>query len=222
MRTSDIRRTSRPGAIAAGLVTGVLALTAAACGSTPSATTPAAAGASPSHHAMPSHHPMTGHSMAESAPFGSDCGMIPATGMGSFHGMSMDSVLTAASHNPLLTTFTRDAKSAGLTAQLNSMHAITVFAPANSAFAALPASAMSMMHSQAELSKVLEYHVVSGHVTAAELASGMTLKTLEGDTVRAAKMGAVYEVNNADIICGNIRTANATVYIINKVLMPMH
>jgi uncharacterized surface protein with fasciclin (FAS1) repeats len=217
MRTSGIRGTSRPGAIAAGVVTGALALTAAACGSTTSAATPAAAAASPSHHAMPSHHPM-----AESARFGSDCGMIPASGMGSFHGMSMDPVLTAASHNPLLTTFAHDAKAAGLTAQLNSMHAITVFAPANSAFAALPASAMSMMHSQAELAKVLEYHVVNGHVTAAELASGMTLKTLEGDTLKAARMGAVYEVNNADITCGNIQTANATVYVINKVLMPMH
>ena len=217
MRTSGIRGTSRPGAIAAGLVTGALALTAAACGSTTSATTPAAAAASPSHHAMPSHHPM-----AESARFGSDCGMIPASGMGSFHGMSMDPVLTAASHNPLLTTFAHDAKAAGLTAQLNSMHAITVFAPANSAFAALPASAMAMMHSRAELAKVLEYHVVNGHVTAAELASGMTLKTLEGDTLRAARMGTVYEVNNADITCGNIQTANATVYVINKVLMPMH
>ena len=222
MRTSGIRGTSRPGAVAVGLVTGVLALTAAACGSTTSATTPAAAAASPSHHAMPSHHPMADHSVAGSARFGSDCGMIPATGMGSFHGMSMDPVLTAASHNPLLTTFAHDAKAAGLTAQLNSMHAITVFAPANSAFAALPASEMSMMHGRAELSKVLGYHVVNGHVTAAELASGMTLKTLEGDTLRAAKMGAVYEVNNADIICGNIQTANATVYVINKVLMPMH
>jgi uncharacterized surface protein with fasciclin (FAS1) repeats len=217
MRTSGIRGTSRPGTIAAGLVTGALALTAAACGSATSSSTPTAPAASPSHHAMPSHHPM-----AESARFGSDCGMIPGTGMGSFHGMSMDPVLTAASHNPLLTTFAHDAKAAGLTGQLNSMHAITVFAPANSAFAALPASAMSMMHSQAELSKVLEYHVVSGHVTAAELASGMTLKTLEGDTLRASKMGAVYEVNNADIICGNIQTENATVYVINKVLMPMH
>lgn len=160
--------------------------------------------------------------MAESARFGSDCGMIPASGMGSFHGMSMDPVLTAASHNPLLTTFAHDATAAGLTAQLNSMHAITVFAPANSAFAALPASAMSMMHSPEELAKVLEYHVVNGHVTAAELASGMTLKTLEGDSLKASKMGAVYEVNSADIICGNIQTANATVYVINKVLMPMH
>jgi uncharacterized surface protein with fasciclin (FAS1) repeats len=217
MRTSGISGMSRPGAIAAGVVTGVLALAAAACGSTTSATTPAAAAASPSHHAMPSHHPM-----AESARFGSDCGMVPATGMGSFHGMSMDPVLTAASHNPLLTTFAHDAQAAGLTAQLNSMHAITVFAPADSAFAKLPASEMTMMHSQAELAKVLEYHVVNGHVTAAQLASGSTLKTLEGDTLRPSKMGAVYEVNDADVICGNIQTANATVYVINKVLVPMH
>jgi uncharacterized surface protein with fasciclin (FAS1) repeats len=55
--------------------------------------------------------------------------------------------------------------------------------------------------------------------------SSLTLKpltTLEGGTLRPAKMGAVYEVNNADVICGNIHTANATVYVINKVLTPMH
>ena len=74
----------------------------------------------------------------------------------------------------------------------------------------------------AELAKILEYHVVNGHVTAAEPARGSTLKTLEGDTLRPSKMGAVYEVNNADVICGNIQTANATVYVVNKVLVPMH
>jgi uncharacterized surface protein with fasciclin (FAS1) repeats len=222
MRTSDIRGRSRSGAIAAGLITSALALGAAACGSSASSSTPAGSAASPSHHAMSSHHSMASHSMTASARFGSDCGMVPATGMGSFHGMSMDPVLTAASHNPLLTTFAHDAQAAGLTAQLNSMHAITVFAPADSAFAQLPASEMTMMHSQAELAKILEYHVVNGHVTASELASGRPVKTLEGDTLRPSKMGAVYEVNNADVICGNIQTANATVYVINKVLMPMH
>jgi uncharacterized surface protein with fasciclin (FAS1) repeats len=35
-------------------------------------------------------------------------------------------------------------------------------------------------------------------------------------------MGSVYEVNGANVICGNIQTANATVYVINKVLTPMH
>jgi len=148
--------------------------------------------------------------------------MIPATGMGSFHGMAMDPVITAASHNPLLTTFAADVKTAGLTSDLDSMHSVTVFVPANSAFKKLSGSEMSMMHSTAELAKILKYHVVSGRVTPAELAGGKTLTTLEGDTLKASKMGSVYEVNNADVICGNVRTANATVYVINKVLTPMH
>jgi uncharacterized surface protein with fasciclin (FAS1) repeats len=215
MRISRIYRKTAGSAIAGGVITGALALTAAACGSTPSAAP--ATSASHSHHAMASHHPM-----AETARFGSDCGMVPATGMGSFHSMSMEPVAAAASHNPLLTNFAKDIKAAGLTADLNSMRAITVFAPANAAFAKLPAAEMTMMHSQAALAKILKYHVVSGHVTTADLASGKPLTSLEGAGLKPSKMGSVYEVNNADIICGNIQTANATLYIINKVLTPMH
>ena len=215
MQTTGTSRTTRPGAITGGVLASLVALTAAACGSGTSSG-PAASGASPSHHAM-AHH-----AMAETARFGSDCGMVPATGMGSFHGMSMDPVVTAASHNPLLTTLAKDINTAGLTADLNTMHALTVFAPANTAFSKLPASSMTMMHSQAELAKILKYHVVSGHVTPAQLASGKPLTTLGGGTLKPSKMGAVYEVNTADVICGNIQTANATVYVINKVLIPMH
>jgi len=215
MRTTGTSRTARPGAISGGVLASLAALTAAACGSTASSA-PAASGGSPSHHAM-AHH-----AMAETARFGSDCGMIPATGMGSFHGMSMDPVVTAASHNPLLTTLAKEINTAGLTADLNSMHGVTVFAPANTAFSKLPASSMTLMHSPAELAKILKYHVVSGHITPAQLASGKPLTTLEGGTLKPSKMGAVYEVNTADVICGNIQTANATVYVINKVLVPMH
>ena len=214
MQTRRATPGGKPATIVGSVIAGVLALTAAACGSSNPSAAPAA---SSSHHPMASHHPMT-----ESATFGSDCGMVPATGMGSLHGMSMDPVVTAASHNPLLTTLAADIKTAGLTSDLNTMHAITVFAPANTAFASLPASEMTMMHSTAELAKILKYHVVDGRVTTADLAAGKALTTLEGDTLKPSKMGAVYEVNNADVICGNIQTANATVYIINKVLVPMH
>ncbi len=216
MRTSGFGRKTRLDALTGGIVTAAVALTAAACGSSTPAAAPASSAAS-SHHAMASHHPM-----AESTQFGSDCGMIPATGMGSFHDMSMDPVVTAASHNPLLTTLAKDLKTAGLTADLNTMHPITVFAPANSAFTKLTTAEMTMMHSQGELTKILKYHIVDGTVTPADLASGKPLTTLEGDTLKPAKMGSVYEVNNADVICGNIHTANATVYVVNKVLAPMH
>jgi len=59
-------------------------------------------------------------------------------------------------------------------------------------------------------------------VTPSELAQGAPLRTLEGGTLKPSKMGSVYEVNTAHVICGNIHTANATVYIIDKVLIPMH
>jgi uncharacterized surface protein with fasciclin (FAS1) repeats len=216
MRAKAVDGSPRKRVMAASAGAAVLALAAAGCGS--SGTTPAAGGASATDHAMASHSP----GLAESARFGPDCGMVPATGMGSFHGMAMDPVVTAASHNPLLTSFAADVKAAGLVSELNSMHSFTVFAPANSAFTKLPDAEMSMMHSHAELAKILKHHVVSGRVTPAKLASGMPLTTLEGSSLTGARMGSVYEIGKANVICGNIRTANATVYVINKVLVPMH
>ncbi|HEY6297790.1 MAG TPA: fasciclin domain-containing protein [Streptosporangiaceae bacterium] len=199
-----------------------LALAAtAACGSASSSTTSAAAPAAPaaSSHAAAS----PSESMAETtATVGNDCGMIPASGMGSMHGMSMDPVVTAATHNPLITTLAAEIGKAGLTATLNSARDITIFAPDNAAFAMLTAHDMSMMSGMNELARILKYHVVSGNITPAELASGMTLTTLEGSQLKTAKMGAAYEVNNATVTCGNLHTANATVYIINAVLMPAH
>ena len=215
MRTSRTSPAGRPVTLVGAVIAGALALTAAACGSSTPSATPAA---SPSHHAMATHHPM-----AESAQFGSDCGMIPAAGMGSFHSMSMDPVVTAAMHSPLLTAFAADAKAAGLTGDLNSMHAITVFAPENSAFSGLSRHDMHMMmHSPSDLASILKYHIVDSKVTPAELTSGMSVTTLAGGSLKLSKMGSVYEVNNADVVCGNIPAANATIYVINKVLMPMH
>ena len=223
MRLTDVARGRAHRAAATPLIAAALAVTAAACGSsatssTTTATTAAAApAASHSATASPSEH------MTEtSAAIGTDCGMIPASGMGSMHGMAMDPVVVAASHNPLITTLAAEIRKAGLASTLDSARDITVFAPDNQAFAKLTAHDMAMMGGTAELAKILKYHVVSGHVTPAELAHGMTLTTLEGGQVKTSKMGSVYEVNNAAVTCGNLHTANATVYIINTVLMPGH
>ena len=231
MRPSDSSRARRAAALP--LVAVAIAVTAAACASTASssATTstssPAAAASATSSSAAPATSASATASPSESmneaaATIGNDCGMIPASGMGSMHGMSMDPVVVAASHNPLITTLAAEIKKAGLTGTLDSATDITVFAPDNEAFAKLSAHDMSMMSGMAELDKILKYHVVSGHVTPAELAHGMTLTSLEGSPLKTAKMGSVYEVENAAVTCGNLHTANATVYIINAVLMPMH
>jgi uncharacterized surface protein with fasciclin (FAS1) repeats len=161
---------------------------------------------------------MSGHAMT----VGTDCGMIPSAGMGSVHGMASEPVATAASHDPLVTTFAAEVQKAGLTSTLNSARGITVFAADNEAFSQLSAHDMAMMSGQTELAKIVNYHVVRGQISPADFAQGMTLTTLEGGQLKISKMGRTYEVNNAAITCGDLHTANATVYIINMVLMPTH
>ena len=195
------------------------AMTVAACSTATSSTTSAPSSSAAAPGAASAASPS--ESMTETAAtIGNDCGMIPATGMGSMHGMEMDPVVTAASHNPLITTLAAEITKAGLASTLDSASGITVFAPDNQAFKNLTAHDMAMMAGLAELGRILKYHVVRGRITPEELASGMTLPTLEGSPLHTAKMGSIYEVNNAAITCGNLHTANATVYIINAVLMP--
>ena len=201
-----------------------LALTAAACSSSPSSSSAAgpatSAPASSAASAASSAGASSGASTTASD-FGPGCASVPKGGAGSFTGMSTAPVATAASANPLLSTLVTAVKKAGLVDTLNSASGITVFAPDNAAFAKLPAATLaSVLSNKAELTKILTYHVVAGRYTPSQLAAGTPLKTLEGATVAPALMGSTYEVNSASVVCGNVQTANATVYIINTVLMP--
>lgn len=201
-----------------------LSLTAAACSSGSSSSAPAAsAAASTSAASAAASSPMASgsSSAASTTDFGPACSSVPATGAGSFTGMSTAPVATAASANPVLSTLVTAVKKAGLVDTLNSAQGITVFAPENSAFAKIPASTLgSVLANKTELTKILTYHVASGRITPAQLASGKAIKTLEGGTVTPAMSSGTYTVNGADVVCGNVQTANATVYIINTVLMP--
>ncbi|HUB40471.1 MAG TPA: fasciclin domain-containing protein [Streptosporangiaceae bacterium] len=153
--------------------------------------------------------------------FGPACARLPATGAGSRKGMAAVPVLTAASHNPLLTVLAHAAKVAGLTSTLDSASAVTLFAPDNSAFKALgKGNYKTLMANPADLAKVLRYHVVKGRVTPAELAARKPLPTLAGLPVHPLKSRDVYKVNGVRVICGNLQTANATIYIVDEVLVP--
>ena len=192
-----------------------LALTAAACSSSP-----ASSASSPATSAPASSAPASS-GVTTASDFGPGCASVPKTGAGSFTGMSTAPVATAASANPVLSTLVTAVKKAGLVDTLNSASGITVFAPDNAAFAKIPAATLNqVLANKAELTKILTYHVVAGRYTPSQLAAGTPLKTLEGATVTPALMGSTYEVNSADVVCGNVQTANATVYIINTVLMP--
>ena len=145
----------------------------------------------------------------------------PASGAGSFTGMATAPVATAASSNPVLSTLVTAVKKANLVDTLNSAKGITVFAPDNSAFTKIPSATLGkVLADKAELTKILTYHVAGAMVSTSQFAAGDTVKTLEGGKVTLGKMGSTYTVNGAKVVCGDVTTANARVYIISSVLMP--
>ncbi|WP_405973117.1 fasciclin domain-containing protein [Streptomyces sp. NBC_00988] len=154
-------------------------------------------------------------------PFGTGCAAVPKSGSGSFDGMAQDPVATAASNNPALSTLVAAVKKAGLVDTLNNAQNITVFAPTNDAFAKIPKATLDkVLADKAQLTKILTYHVVGQKLTPTNLEKG-SFDTLEKSKLTTAGSGESYTVNDsAKVVCGNVKTANANVYIIDTVLMP--
>ncbi|WP_369211569.1 fasciclin domain-containing protein [Streptomyces flavofungini] len=161
------------------------------------------------------------HADDMSGPFGSGCSSVPKEGAGSFSGMADDPVATAASNNPALSTLVSAVEKAGLVDTLNNAKDITVFAPSNDAFKKVPKADLDrLLNNKDQLTKVLTYHVVGEKVAPDDMKDG-SFKTLQGSKLTTSGSGESYKVNGtANVVCGNVRTANATVYIIDSVLMP--
>ena len=160
--------------------------------------------------------------------FGEGCSQVPTDGAGSFDGMVQDPVATAASNNPLLATLVTAVGAVdGLADTLNGAEGLTVFAPFNGAFEEIPPADLGTMLDEAAkkgqestLYKVLAHHVVGMNAdTAAVVGDQETLAgdslTIEGDE---SGMTVTDGTVTANVLCGNIPTANATVYVIDKVL----
>ncbi|MGN6634565.1 MAG: fasciclin domain-containing protein [Oryzihumus sp.] len=214
-----IRRTGALAGLALALPLGL-----AACGNsgTDAASSSSSSTSSDSMTSSPSDTMSSSSSSDASAMvFGASCAAVPKDGKGSFNGMATDPVATAASNNPLLSTLVTAVKKAGLVDTLNSAQGITVFAPTNDAFGKLDKATLNKALSDPKglLTKVLTNHVVAGKLTPEQLAG--THKTLGGGSISVAGSGESFTVDgNAKVICGNVPTANATVYIIDNVLVP--
>ncbi|WP_102143489.1 fasciclin domain-containing protein [Mycobacterium hubeiense] len=145
------------------------------------------------------------------------------TGPGSVTGMAQDPVAVAASNNPLLTTLT-SAVSGKLNPKVNLVDTLnssefTVFAPTDAAFAKIdPATIETLKTDDALLTKILTYHVVPGQASPSQVVGEH--KTVQGATLTVTGGGENLKVNDASVVCGGVRTANATVYLIDTVLMP--
>lgn len=148
--------------------------------------------------------------------------MVP-DGAGSVEGMAQDPVSVAASNNPMLTTLT-SAVSGELNPDVNLADTLdgdefTVFAPVDDAFAAIPEDDLSALAGDADaLTGVLTYHVVPGQLSPDEIAGTHT--TVQGEDIEVTGSGDDLMVGDSAVICGGVTTQNATVYLIDTVLMP--
>ncbi|WP_105567811.1 fasciclin domain-containing protein [Microbacterium halophytorum] len=145
-------------------------------------------------------------------------------GAGSIEGMSADPVAVAASNNPMLTTLV-SAVSGQLNPDVDLVDTLngdefTVFAPVDDAFAEIDQETLNTLGEDADmLTSILTYHVVPGQIDPAQIEGTHT--TVEGSDLEVTGSGDEIMVDGANVICGGVHTANATVYLIDSVLMPM-
>lgn len=144
-------------------------------------------------------------------------------GDGSVAGMAQDPVATAASNNPMLTTLT-DAVSGELNEEVDLVDTLngdefTVLAPVDDAFADIPEEDLNALAEDPQaLTDVLTYHVIPGQMSPEEIAGEH--ETVNGATVTIEGEGEELMFDDAGLVCGGVQTANATVYMIDGVLMP--
>jgi uncharacterized surface protein with fasciclin (FAS1) repeats len=157
----------------------------------------------------------------QAQPFGPGCSSIPRSGTGSFAEMSKDLVTDASAHLPMLSQWVHAVDEADMHRTLKEAQHITVFAPDNAAFAKVPKSQLAqLLENKAELRKTLLYHVV-GHRITPDALSNSAFTTLSNGALLTSGSGQSFKVDGtANIVCGNIQTVNANLYIIDSVLSP--
>lgn len=230
MKLNTIRRGTAAAAVLA------LSVSLAACSSEDDTEGTAAeestsAEETPAEEETPSEEPSESDAAGDpaAAVFGPACDQVPADGAGSFNGMVTEPVANAASANPLLETLVTAVGAVdGLADTLNSAPALTVFAPFNDAFSVFNQQQLNGLiegaqadGADSDLAKTLSHHVLGENLTADAIAGeqetlNMDTLTVEGDAESGMTVsdGTV----TANVLCGNIPTANATVYVIDQVL----
>ena len=148
------------------------------------------------------------------------------SGRGSAAALAKQSAAAAIASHPDLTRFARAIggklnPGVHLTAAFNAGR-FTIFAPTDAAFGKLPPAALTALgapDSASALTDLLRSHVIRGERTPAKLSG--TLESLDGDPITVVAKGDRIRVDGqANVICGGLHTANATLYVIDGILMP--
>lgn len=131
-------------------------------------------------------------------------------------------VETAAAAGQFQTLITA-AKAAGLAGALTGEGPLTVFAPTDDAFNALPAGTIEALlrpENKDALARILKFHVLAGRVGSDALADGVRVETLAGPSAKISAAGKGFTIEGARIVATDIGASNGVVHVIDRVIMP--
>ena len=135
--------------------------------------------------------------------------------------VEVGNIVEVAQGNPEFSTLVTAVTAAGLGEALSGAGPLTVFAPTNAAFEALPAGLLQKLllpENKEILTKILTYHVVPSKVMAADVAAG-DVTTLEGSTFAITTEGGV-KVNESKVTATDVAASNGVIHVIDAVLVP--
>jgi len=156
-------------------------------------------------------------SIGTSAQAQSSMGACLSTDIVQFDGTVVDAALAT----PELSTLVDAVVAAGLVDALNDAENITVYAPTNDAFAAIPGEVADAILADTNLlTAVLTYHVSPGKTDPRRYAEAWRRPTLQGQYVFYHRTGMEPHVNGATVSCQGVNTSNGFVWIIDSVLLP--
>lgn len=130
-------------------------------------------------------------------------------------------IVATASANPELSTFSKLIQQAGLQDTLQGSGPVTVFAPSDEAFKALPAATLDKLAKDpAQLKAVLGYHVVPGLVKSSDIDGTQPLTTSTGAKMNVAKAGDFVTVDDSLVTKADLPAGNGVIHVIDRVLTP--
>lgn len=98
---------------------------------------------------------------------------------------------------------------------------LTVFAPTDEAFAKIPKADLdALMKDKVKLAAVLQYHVLAGNVSAADLKMMKNFGTVQGQRIQIASAGAALKINNSAVVKADVPASNGVIHVIDTVLLP--
>ncbi|MHC4393186.1 MAG: CIA30 family protein [Planctomycetota bacterium] len=140
-----------------------------------------------------------------------------------YNGKADPTIVELAASTGTFETLLAAATAAGLVDALNAEGPLTVFAPTDEAFAALPDGTLESLlkpSGRAALTRILKHHVIAANVTGASAAEAGIAGTLAGTILRFQSTDGGLTVSGAKVLQADLRAANGTVHVIDRVLIP--